>query len=223
MEFVFFSPILIVMWLMRNRIWDAPPDYGFWQVFTLLIPLAFVGIVGLFFGALMWQMLRIALWRHEWEARRDTLILRRGLPGLLRSRELRGGQLLLEPHFEPGRVGRQWRLAAVCDGEKHYPLRKPEISVGFHSLRASHPDARDWRGIVCTGRCHMPLTCPLDSRPQPGARAFTNSELEDRAGIRERPLEARQGAQQKGEKRRLFCMAASARKRDRSAVASASK
>jgi hypothetical protein len=132
---VFFSPILIILWWMRDRILDAGPGGGAWQVLSLLIPLAFVGFAGLFFAAILWQMLRIALWREEWEATRNLLIVRRGLMGMLRERELRGGEFLLEPHFAGENV-MKWRLAVVCDGEKHYLLREPDLRVGFQAMHS---------------------------------------------------------------------------------------
>ena len=66
--------------------------------------------------------------------------MRRGLLGFLRNRELSGGELRLEPHFEAD-SSQKWRLAAICDGEKHYLLREPEIRVGFQPLRDSHAEA----------------------------------------------------------------------------------
>ena len=59
---LFCSPLPIGMWVMRDRIWDGgPPGGGVWQVLVLLIPLTFVGIAGLCFAAILWQMLRLAL------------------------------------------------------------------------------------------------------------------------------------------------------------------
>ncbi|MBC7815281.1 MAG: hypothetical protein IAG10_00110 [Planctomycetaceae bacterium] len=86
-------------------------------------------------------MLRIALRQDEWDAARNRLIVRRGLLGILRSRELSGGEFLLGPHFEQDRHAQQWRLAVICDGEKHYLIREPDIHVGFLSMRDSHAEA----------------------------------------------------------------------------------
>ena len=122
-------PLLIGLWWYRHWIWNAMPAWGV-QVVTLFIPLLFVG---LFFTPILWQILRLALWREEWEGSRDTLIVRRGVRGRLRRLELRGGELVIEPHLDSN--ARKWRLAVVCDGEKHYLLHKPDIRVGF---RASH-------------------------------------------------------------------------------------
>jgi hypothetical protein len=138
---LFFSPILIGIWWKRERIFTVASGGGAWQVFTLMIPLVFVGVVGLFFAALLWQMLRIALWREEWVAGRNRLIVRRGLLGFLRSREFSRGEFLLEPHHDGESRGKSWRLAVVCDGEKHYLIRQPDIRVGFQSQRDSHDEA----------------------------------------------------------------------------------
>lgn len=70
----------------------------------------------------------------------DRLLVpgRRGVRGRLRSLELHGGELVIEPHLEASR-SRNWRLAAVSDGRKHYLLDKPDIRVGFqatHDIQA---------------------------------------------------------------------------------------
>jgi hypothetical protein len=143
---LFSSPILIGLWWLRDRIFDVGPGGGTWQVPMLLIPLTIVGVVGLFFAALLWQMLRIALWREEWEATRNRLIVRRGLIGFLRSREFCGGEFLLEPHFDGDQ--KRWRLAVIADAEKHYLIRQPEIRVGFRSMRDSHAEASDVANLL---------------------------------------------------------------------------
>jgi hypothetical protein len=135
------SPILIGLWLLRDRLWDGPPEGGVRQIATLLIPLAFVGVAGLFYGALIWRMLGLALWREEWIAKRNRLLARRGLVGFLRGRDIEGGEFLLEPHFDGDPRGKRWRLAVIADGEKHYLIREPGIQFGFDSLRDSHAEA----------------------------------------------------------------------------------
>ena len=99
--FCCFSPIAGVSLFAGHGFWEGPPD-GLWRIPSLLIPLIFVDCVGLFFAALLWQMLRFALWHEEWEPHRNTLIMRRGLMRFLHS-----GELLLEPHVEQDRHGPQ--------------------------------------------------------------------------------------------------------------------
>ncbi len=131
---LFFSvPFLIGLWWLGNLIRNAVPGWVV-LVVELFIPLLFVGLLGSSFAAILWQILRLALWREEWEGSRDTLIVRRGVRGRLRILELHGGELVVEPHLAADR-GRKWRLAVVCDGRKHYLLHKPDIRVGF---QASH-------------------------------------------------------------------------------------
>lgn len=124
------SPVLIGLWFLRDNIWIAFAAVDQWQVAPMLLPLTFVGLVALSFAGFLWQALRLALWREEWEATRNSLIVRRGWLKSLRSRQLTGGELLLEPYIE-GTRPQTWRLAVVCDGEKRYLLREPKIRVGF--------------------------------------------------------------------------------------------
>jgi hypothetical protein len=110
-------------------------------VIELLIPLAFVGIVSLMFLALLSVVLRLVFRREVWEAYPDRLIVRRGPLGFLRAREHRGGALLLEPHHESagGALAKQWRVAVLADGEKHYLL--PDIRLGFMRRMDAHREA----------------------------------------------------------------------------------
>lgn len=128
---VSFLPILIGLWWWM-RPWGV-------QLLTMFIPLMFVGLIGLAFMPFLWQILRLALWREEWEASRDTLIVRRGVRGRLRRLELRGGELVIEPHLDSN--ARKWRLAVVCDGQKHYLLHKPDIRVGFQAAHDMQAEA----------------------------------------------------------------------------------
>jgi hypothetical protein len=136
-----FAPVAVVLWFLGGRIWDVPAGDGVWQVIALLVPLAFVGVAGLFFTAVLWQILTLALWREEWEAKRDRLVVWRGLLGYQRRRELTGGELVLEPHFGPDRDRQLWRLSAVCNGEKHYLLREPAVHIGLRPSHDSHAEA----------------------------------------------------------------------------------
>ncbi len=129
-------PLLIGLWWYRHWIWNAMPAWGV-QVVTLFIPLLFVG---LFFTPILWQILRLALWREEWEGSRDTLIVRRGMLGRLRRLELRGSELVIEPHLAADK-GRTWRLAVVYEGEKHFLLHKPDIRVGFQAAHDMQAEA----------------------------------------------------------------------------------
>lgn len=128
--------VVIGLWFLRDTIWNAFAVGGEWQVVPMLLPMAFVGLMALSFAGFLWQALRLALWREEWEATRNSLIVRRGWLRSRHSRELTGGELLLEPHIE-GTNAQTWRLAVVCDGEKRYLLRESKNRFGFretHSL-----------------------------------------------------------------------------------------
>lgn len=125
-----FFAVVIGLWFLRDTIWNAFAAGGEWQVVPMLLPMTFVGLVALSLAGFLWQALRLALWREEWEATRNSLIVRRGWLRPRHSRELTGGELLLEPHIE-GTNAQTWRLAVVCDGEKRYLLRESKNRFGF--------------------------------------------------------------------------------------------
>ena len=125
---VLMSPVVLAVYFFGKGFWKAPDD-GVLGVIFLLIPLVFVGVIGLAITATVVQILRIALWREEWEASPNLLEVRQRLLGFAWSRHHCDGELALEPEYDRDRQEPHGRLAVRCGGEKHWLIREPAISV----------------------------------------------------------------------------------------------
>ena len=130
---VLMSPIVLAAYFFGKGFWKAPDD-GVLGILFLLIPLVFVGGIGLAVTAIVVQILRLALWREEWEASGNLLEVRQRLLGFAWSRQHRHGKLALEPEYDRDRHEPHWRLAVGCDGETHLLIREPAVSVGGAGL-----------------------------------------------------------------------------------------
>lgn len=144
-----FSPFVIVVWFAGKGFWQGPPDDGVWQILWRLTPLLVAGGGGLIVTLIVVQILRFALLREAWEVGRNSLVVRRRLLGISRSREHRDGELVLEPHYDRDRHDPQWRLAIHGDGEKHFLLPEP-MAFGYMSAADSRTECLAVANVLAT-------------------------------------------------------------------------
>ena len=136
------SSVVLAVYFFGKGFWKAPDD-GVLGVIFLLIPLVFVGGIGLAVTATVVQILRLALWREEWEASPNLLEVRQRLLGFAWSRHHSDGELALEPDYDRDRQEPHWQLAVRSGGEKHWLLREPAISVSVGGAGLGEPSREE--------------------------------------------------------------------------------